>query len=125
MKKLFISQPMRGKTKEEIEETRERVIETAKNIFGEVEVIESYFSDYNPENGCIPLKYLSASINLLADADIAYFAEGFDEARGCLIEEECARKYGIPTAFERNGDTIIVYQNTHEYDSGSKAVNPW
>ena len=96
MKKLFISQPMNGKTNEEILAVREKAIASAKRNIGEdVEVIDSYFDDYNPENGCVPLKYLSKSLELLADADVAYFAKGCEEARGCRIENQCAIAYGI------------------------------
>ena len=35
MKKLFISQPMRGKTDEEILAVREKAIESAERNFGE------------------------------------------------------------------------------------------
>lgn len=96
MKKLFISQPMNGKTEEEILAVREKAIESAKRNLGEdVEVIDSYFEDYNPENGCVPLKYLAKSLELLADADVAYFAKGWEDARGCKIENACAIAYGI------------------------------
>ena len=96
MKKLFISQPMNGKTEEEILAVRKKAIESAKVILNEdVEVIESYFEDYNPDKGCIPLKYLSKSLDLLADADVAYFAKGWVYARGCRIEHQCAIEYGI------------------------------
>lgn len=96
MKKLFISQPMNGKTEEEILAVREKAIESAKRNLGEdVEVIDSYFEDYNPENGCVPLKYLSKSLELLADADVAYFAKGWEDVRGCKIENACAIAYGI------------------------------
>ena len=71
-----------------IDEIRER--------FGDdVEIIDSYFEDYDPKNGCIPLKYLSKSLELLADADVAYFCPGWDTARGCKIENQCAVEYGI------------------------------
>lgn len=97
MKKIFISQPMRGKSDAEILAERKDAIEKSKNIIGEdIEIIESYFEDYDPENGCIPLKYLSKSLELLADADFAYFARGWDEARGCRIEHACATAYDIP-----------------------------
>ena len=44
MKKLFISQPMAGKTDEDIKETRKKAIEYAELLLGEkVEVIESFF----------------------------------------------------------------------------------
>ena len=96
MKKLFISQPMRDKTKDEILRERETAIKTASEIFGDdVEIIDSYFEDYAPKNGCIPLKYLSKSLELLADADVAYFCSGWDTARGCKIENQCAVEYGI------------------------------
>ena len=104
MKKLFISQPMNGKTEEEILAVRKKAIESAKVMLNEdVEVIESYFEDYNPDKGCVPLKYLAKSLELLADADVAYFARGWESARGCLIENQCAIEYGI--------DTIEDYTN--------------
>lgn len=44
MKKLFISQPMRGKTDEEILAVREKAIKSAEEMIGEpVEVIDSFF----------------------------------------------------------------------------------
>lgn len=98
MKKLFISQPMKGKTDEEIQKEREKAIAAAKEALGEdVEVIDSFFKDF-PENptGNVPLQYLSKSIALLAEANIAYFAPGYENARGCIIEFNCADSYGIP-----------------------------
>ena len=44
MKKLFISQPMKNKTDEEILAVREQAIKSAKELLGEeVEVIDSFF----------------------------------------------------------------------------------
>ena len=60
----------------------------------------SYFEDYNPKEGSIPLKYLSKSLELLADADVAYFCSGWDTARGCRIEHQCAVEYGIDRIFD-------------------------
>lgn len=98
MKKLFISQPMNGKTNEEILKEREQAIKDVEEILHEeVEPLDSFFDDYNPESGKIPLKYLAKSISLLADADVACFVEGWHTARGCKIEYTCAHEYGIPT----------------------------
>ena len=76
---------------------RDLAIDKVKKIFPnrEVEIIDSYFEDYNPAGGSIPLKYLSKSVELLADADVAYFCFGWDTARGCKIEHQCAVEYGI------------------------------
>lgn len=93
--KVFISQPMNGKTDEEILKERNQAIEKVKKQYEDVEIIESYFDDYNPEAGCIPLKYLAKSIELLADADLAVFLKDWGTARGCNIEHLCAVNYGI------------------------------
>ena len=95
MTKVFISQPMRDKTEQEILEERANVFQVAKESFPDAELINSYFEDYKPTTGNIALKYLSKSLELLADADVAYFAKGWQDARGCRIENECAIEYGI------------------------------
>lgn len=95
MKKLFISQPMRGKTDEEIFAERERAIKAAEELLREpVEVIDSFFR--SAPVGAKPLWFLGKSLELLSDADIAYFAKDWQKARGCKIEHECAVEYGIP-----------------------------
>ena len=94
MKKLFISQPMRGKTDEEILAEREKAIESAERNLGEpVEVIDSFFQ--NAPADARPLWFLGKSLELLSTADIAYFAKGWEDARGCRIENQCAIEYGI------------------------------
>lgn len=94
MKKLFISQPMKGKTDEEILEERKQAINIAQDIVGEpVEVIESFFQSAPAE--ARPLWFLAKSLELLSIADVAYFAPGWEDARGCKLEHECAVQYGI------------------------------
>lgn len=99
MKKLFISQPMRGKTSEEILAVRQKAIESAERNLGEkVEVIDSFFMDAPVEAN--PLWYLAKSLELLATADVAYFAKGWEQYRGCRIENTCAVEYGIELVIE-------------------------
>lgn len=94
MKKLFISQPMKGKTDEEILAVRNKAIASAEKHLGEkVEVIDSFFQSAPAD--AKPLWFLGKSIELLSNADVAYFAKGWDEARGCKIEHECALQYDI------------------------------
>jgi hypothetical protein len=94
MKKLFISQPMRGKTDEEILKEREKAVASAEKHLGEkVEVIDSFFRNAPAE--AKPLWFLGKSLELLSTADVAYFAPGWEEARGCRIENTCAIEYGI------------------------------
>ena len=94
MKKLFISQPMRGKSDEQIKQEREEAIKKASEILNEeISVIDSFFE--KAPVGAKPLWFLGKSLELLADADCAYFALGWEEARGCKIEHEAAKEYGI------------------------------
>lgn len=94
MKKLFISQPMKGKSDADILSERQKAIKIAEELIGEpVEVIDSFFKDAPAD--AKPLWFLGKSIELLATADIAYFASGWTEARGCKIEHTCSVEYGI------------------------------
>lgn len=96
MKKLFISQPMKDKTNEEIKAEREKAIASVKEKYGDdIEVIDSFFE--NAPHDAKPLWFLGKSLQLLADADIAYFCKGWDQYRGCKIENTCAIEYGIDT----------------------------
>lgn len=94
MKKLFISQPMKGKSDEEILREREKAVSDAQSFFKEpVEVIDSFFQ--SAPVGAKPLWFLGKSLELLSDADIAYFAKGWRDARGCRLEHDAAKAYGI------------------------------
>ena len=96
MKKLFISQPMRDKSDEEILSEREKAIQAARvELQEDVEVIDSYFQGAPAD--ARPLWFLGKSLELLSTADIAYFAPGWENARGCKIEQLCAEEYGIPS----------------------------
>ena len=97
MKKIFISQPMRGLSDEEILKAREKILIKAEKKIGEpVELIDSFIEDYPGEiNKHIPVYYLGKSIDFLSQADIAYFGGDWRNARGCKIEHEIAKQYGI------------------------------
>lgn len=94
MKRLFISQPMRDKTKEEILAVRKKAIESAEHYFGEKFVVLDTYFENAPEDAK-PLWYLAKSIELLSTADVAYFAKDWENYRGCRIENTCAIEYGI------------------------------
>ena len=92
--KVFISQPMNGKTNDEIIAEREKLINSAKERYGEnVEIIDSFFKD--APHDAKPLWFLGKSLELLSTADVAIFAKDWEQARGCRIENTCAIEYGI------------------------------
>lgn len=93
MRKLFVSQPMKGKSNEEIRAERRKAVQTVEEMLGDgVEVIESFFE--NAPHEAKPLWFLGESLKCLAEADIAYFVPGWESARGCMIEYMCAGAYG-------------------------------
>lgn len=95
MKRLFISQPMRGKTYEEIEfERNKAALAAARQLDENVEVIDSFFK--NSPALTNSLLCLAWSLELLSTADVAYFVDGWEQARGCRIERLCAEEYNIP-----------------------------
>ena len=93
--KVFISQPMKDRSKEEILKERKKAINLLMINNYNVEILDSYFEDYNPQGGSVPLKYLAKSIEILADADVLLCIGDWENYRGCRIEHECAKQYGI------------------------------
>lgn len=90
--KLFISQPMKGKTDEEIEAERAAVVRLFDFLGLDLEVIDSFFKDAPAQ--AAPLWYLGENIKRLGDADIVYFCKNWQKYNGCVIEHECAVRYG-------------------------------
>lgn len=92
--KIFISQPMNGLSKGSILAERQRIIKTAYSTYGDnVEILDTFFDDEKLS----PIQCLAKSISLLATADVAFFAVGWDAYRGCQIEYKICYEYGIKT----------------------------
>lgn len=106
MKKAMLSQPMAGKTDSEIIETRERAIKTLESMG--YEVVNTLFTDewYSKENMTargvvqIPLCFLAKSLENMSLCHAAYFCKGWEQARGCRIEHEAAKAYGLDIIYE-------------------------
>lgn len=100
-KKVFISQPMNGLSNIEISAVRNRIKDQfEKNGWT---VLESYFGN-DFENSTVPNKgllYLGESLKLMAQADLVYFCKGWEKARGCVIEQQAAKSYGIECVYEK------------------------
>ena len=92
--KIFISQPMKNKSRANIEREREEIVSRLKDEYKEVEIIDSVLPITAGRRNS-SLRYLAKSLELMCDADIVVFAQGYEYARGCRIEYECAVKYGL------------------------------
>ena len=89
--KIMISQPMKGKTNEQIREERAELVEKLK-VEGH-EVIDTVFDDFS-EGKATPVHYLAKSIEFIANVDGVVFMPGWENARGCKIEHQIAKEYG-------------------------------
>ena len=106
MQKAMISQPMAGKTDQEVAETRERAIQALKEKG--FEIVNTLFTDewYSRDNmearGVvqIPLCFLAKSLENMSICHAAYFCKGWENARGCRIEHEAAKAYGLEILYE-------------------------
>ena len=104
--KAMLSQPMAGKTDEEILATRDNAIDALKDMG--YEVVNTLFTDewYSSEamkkRGVenIPLCFLAKSLENMSLCHAAYFCKGWENARGCRIEHEAAKAYGLTILYE-------------------------
>lgn len=104
--KAMLSQPMAGKTDEEIVETREKAIKALKEKG--YEIVNTLFTDEwhsrekMKERGVeqIPLRFMAKSLENMSLCHAVYFCKGWEKARGCRIEHDAAVAYGLTVLYE-------------------------
>ena len=105
-KKAMFSQPINGLSDEEIIKTREKAMAFLESKG--YEVVNTFFTDewYSKEKmeerGVvnIPMCFIAKSIENMSLCHVAYFAKGWENARGCRIEYEVAKAYGMEILYE-------------------------
>ena len=106
MKKAMISLPMAGRTQEEIVAARNKAIHVLEG-YG-YEVVNTLFTDewYGADamklRGVvnIPLCFLAKSLEAMSKCHAVYFCKGWESARGCKIEHDAAKAYGLEIMYE-------------------------
>ena len=106
LKKAMFSQPIAGKSNEEIIATREKAIKVLKEKG--FEIVNTLFTDewYSKEKMAergviqIPLCFLAKSLENMSLCHAVYFCKGWENARGCKIEHEAAKAYGLEIIYE-------------------------
>jgi hypothetical protein len=113
IKRVMISQPMKGISEGKIKKTRR---EAAEKLEKEgYEVVQSYFTEewIRLNAGGIKNKALwclAKSLEVMSHCDTVYFCDGWQEARGCRIEHEAAVAYGLEVYEE------LSFPRSHEND---------
>lgn len=100
MKKIYISQPMRGRATGDIIAERKRLMAEAAAALqvDDVEVLDTYRGAYTTKH---PLTLLAWALEKMADADAVIFAPDWRDARGCRVEHFVASQYDIPILYGR------------------------
>lgn len=122
MMKAMLSQPMAGKSDEEIIVTRERAIK-ALEARG-YEIVNTLFTDEwcsnekMKERGVvqIPLCFLAKSLENMSLCHAAYFCKGWEKTRGCRIEHEAACAYGLTVIYEEGYNILDKIKEENGYD---------
>lgn len=108
--KAMVSQPLNGKTDEEIDATREAAIKVLQGmgykVINTLFRSEWYSREKMTERGVvhIPLCFLAKSIEQMCTVDAVYFVKGWQNARGCRLEHEIALAYGVKAIYEDEYD---------------------
>ncbi|MBQ9657648.1 MAG: DUF4406 domain-containing protein [Clostridia bacterium] len=89
--KLMISQPMKGKTNEQIKAERAELVQKLEAEGHEV--VDTVF-DLAPKGVDEAIYFLSKSIEFISQVDGLVFMPGWNAARGCRIEYQVALEYG-------------------------------
>ena len=106
MKKAMLSQPMGGKTDEEIVSTREEAVkvlqEKGYEIVNTLFTDEWYSREKMEERGVVQITdcvFCQSFVNMSL-CHVAYFCKGWENARGCRVEHEAAKAYGLEIIYE-------------------------
>lgn len=111
MKKLFVSQPMRGISDTEILANFKTAHRNAEILtHRKLEMIESYQPEAYERD---PEETKRKNIDKLLGADIVYFCAGWEIYAGCRLEHDIAMHCGIP-AIEARADGFVLRNITME-----------
>lgn len=106
MKKAMLSQPMAGKTDEEIVATRKKAIkvleEKGYEIVNTLFTDKWYTNESMKERGVVQilLCFLAKSLENMSLCHAVYFCKEWGNARRCRIEHDAAVAYGLDIIYE-------------------------
>ena len=103
--KVAISQPMKGKSVEQLEQERADLVKLLSEKGYDVENTVFTFSDRLLENRFVFFclgKGLDRIISLITAMNVVVFMDGWEDSRGCRLEHDCCKDYGIPILYARD-----------------------
>ena len=96
--KIFISMGMKSKSTEQVRNEMNKVFEQIKKKLPDAELVDSIIDDADKQIAIkgddIGVWYLGRSIQIMAEADMVFFVNDYEQFRGCKIERLVAESYG-------------------------------
>lgn len=110
-KKVFLSLPMSGKTNNDIMDQMKEMKEQFTKDYPDIdaEFVDNFIQDLSYGSYKNPaVVFLAEAIRKLADCDYIYLGKGFENARGCLVEDYISAHYGIERIFQEESERTIL-----------------
>lgn len=99
--KLYVSQPMRGLTKAQIQTRRKEIVDNYKRRYKpeeEPDIIDNIVTNIAEKSRIF---YLSKSIAKLDGADVVLFSKDYAQADECCVEFQVASRFSKTTIIEK------------------------
>ena len=90
---LMLSYPMKGKSREEVEKIRDEMIDVIFDKLGDTYIImDTIIKDIDSKT---ELECFAESVYHLSQSETLLMGEGWEESRGCKLEHDIAKAYGL------------------------------
>ena len=115
MKKLFVSIPLKGRSKDEIQKSLDKMKEAAEGLLDEkVELLHQEPKDIpdfdtDKEDAREAMKFLSKDLDLMSEADYFATVDCNYDYRHCALEEDIFRRYFCDGDWEVSKDNMMKF----------------
>lgn len=95
--RLFVSVPTMGRSDEAVDAVKQAALKRVRETLDpSAELTDNYCHEDAPVDGDrAGIWYLGDSLKRLAESETAFFADGWETARGCRIERAVCEAYGV------------------------------
>ena len=119
--KVMISLPMDGHSDEDVRKRIQLLTEKFSKLH--IDVVDSFITE-GKECNHPNVYYLGRSImQFLSDVDAVYFDNGWNNARGCRIENQICKEYGIKCLYSEFLNDIDLKDNFVISSGGNITIN--
>lgn len=113
MKKVFVSIPLKGRSKEQIQDSLEKIKGAVEGLLdSEVEVLHQDVKDlpdFDKDEAEDSLEFLGEDLKLMADADYFATIDYNWDYRHCCIEEDIFRRYKCVGNYTKEKDNMMKF----------------